>query len=150
MIIHTSCHAYFSDVHLVLLRLLDYLPSQWRKEIPAKRLRHSANAQARRHSPQLSVGQPFFSPADHRRASGSGAGSAVTSSGPEGAPRDPPITELSPDIVALIKRSVDHAVKQAFEAGRQFTQQVLTYFEVCVSSLSDTKLRIKCSVTVSR
>ena len=73
--------------------------------------------------------------------SGSGAGSAVTSSCPEGASRDPPTTELSPDIVALIKRSVDQAAKQAFEAGRQFTQ-VLTYFEGCVSSLSGSKLRI--------
>ena len=83
----------------------------------------------------------LFSRADHRRASGSDAGSAAKPSGPEGAPRDPPATELSPDIVALIKRSVDQAAKNAFEAGRHFTQ-LLTYFEGCVSSLFASKLRI--------
>ena len=141
MTIHTSCHAYFSDFHLVLLRLLDCLSSQRRNEIPAKLLRHSASAQARRHSRQPSPEEPLFSPADHRRASGSGAGSAVASSGPEGARRDPPTTELSPDIVAVIKRSVDQAAKQAFKAGRQFTQ-MLTYFEGRVSFLSGSKLGI--------
>ncbi|CAN0237191.1 unnamed protein product [Ascophyllum nodosum] len=75
-----------------------------RNEIHTKRLRHSACAQARRHSQQPSAGEPFFSPADHRRTSGSDAGSAATLSGPEGAPRDPAATELAPDIVALIKR----------------------------------------------
>ena len=67
----------------------------------------------------LPAGSPF-SPADHRIASGSDAGSAATPSGPEGAPRNTPATELSPDIVALIKLSVDQAAKNAFEAGMQY------------------------------
>ena len=108
---------------------------------PRQRLHHSARAQAHRHSSQPFAGERFFSLVDHRRVSGSGAGSAVTSSGPEGVPRNPPTTELSPDIVSLIKRSVDQATKQTFEAGRQFTQ-LLTYFEGYVSSLSGSKPRI--------
>ena len=127
--IHTSCHAYFSDFHLVMLRLLDCLSTQRRNEISAKRLRHSACAQARRHSHQASGGEPFFSPVDHRRTSGSDAGSAATPSGPEGAPRDPPAMELAPDIVALIKRSVDQAAKNAFEAGRHFRR--VCFFSFC-------------------
>ena len=124
-----------------MLRLLDCLSTQRRNEILAKRRRHSASAQARRNSQQPSAGEPFLSPADHRIASGSDAGSAATPSGPEGAPRDTPATELSPDIVALIKLSVDQAAKNAFEAGMQYSQ-VLTYFEGCVSSLFASKLRI--------
>ena len=137
---HTSCHAYFSDFHLVLLRLLDCLSTQRRNEIPAKRRRHSASAQARRNSQQPSAGEPFLSSADHRTASGSDAGSAAPS-GPVSARKDTPATQLSPDIQALIKLSVDQAAKEAFKAGMQYSQ-VLTYFEGCVSSLFASKLRI--------
>ena len=73
--------------------------------------------------------------------SGPGAGSDTLSSGPKSAPRDTPATELSPNIVALIERSVDAAAKQAFEAGRQYTK-MLTCFKGRVSSLSASKIRI--------
>ena len=82
----------------------------------------------------------LLSSADHRTASGSDAGSAAPS-GPVSARKDTPATQLSPDIQALIKLSVDQAAKEAFKAGMQYSQ-VLTYFEGCVSSLFASKLRI--------
>ena len=138
-----AIHTYIMSCLLFRLssRFLDCLSTQWRNEIPAKRRRHSASAQARRNLQQPSAREPFFSPADHRKTSGSDAGSAATPSGPEGTPRDTPATELAPDIVALIKHSVDQAAKNAFEAGMHYSQ-VLTYFEGCVSSLFASKLRI--------
>ena len=111
---------------------------------------HSARAQAQHQSSQPFAGEPFFYTADRRRASGSGAGFAVTSSGPEGTPRDLPITEMSPDIISLVQRSVDQAATQAFGARRQVDAGANVFLNFHVAPLLASELRIPCSVTVSR
>ena len=92
----------------------------------------------------------LFSHADRNRTSGSGAGSAVTSSGPEGTPKDPPATKLSPDIVAPVRRSTDKAATQAFEAGRQVYAGANAFLRFHVAPLLASELRIPCSVIVRR
>ena len=105
---------------------------------------------AQHQSSQPFAGEPFFYTADRRRASGSGAGFAVTSSGPEGTPRDLPITEMSPDIISLVQRSVDQAATQAFRARRQVDAGANAFLNFHVAPLLASELRIPCSVTVSR
>ena len=68
----------------------------------------------------------------------------------KGLRRGPPATELSPDIVALVQRSVDQTATQAFEAGRQAYADANAFPGFNVAPLLASELRIPCSVTVSR
>ena len=120
------------------------------QEHSCQKTSHSSRAQSRRQSSQPSAGKALFSPADRLRASGSGARSAVTSSGPEGTPRDLPITELSPDIVSPVQRSVDPVATQAFEARRQVYVGANAFMKFHVAPLLASEFRIPCSVTISR
>ena len=104
-----SSHAIFFFFSSRLVASSGLLVNSAVQQHSCQKTRHSSRAQARLQSSQPSAGETFFSREDRRIANGSGAGSAVTSSGPEGSPKDPPATELSPDIVAPVQRSVGQA-----------------------------------------